>query len=137
MADATQPPPPGSGPGPLGVPGGVDRSYSVDIMVCAVVTACIGSLFVGLRFYTRRVLINVLGLEDWLMLAAQVFSVVMSAGFIHRRPPSLPFSSFCLYTNTMEPQKPPSATAPTGGPSPPTTLRPWPRRDGGPSSSTA
>ena len=91
MADtnATAPPPmlpttaPGTGPGPLGVPGGRDRSYSVDIMVCAVITSFIGCVFVGLRFYTRRVLINVLGLEDWLMLAAQVFSVAMTVGFIH------------------------------------------------------
>ncbi|KAK5658438.1 hypothetical protein OQA88_1827 [Cercophora sp. LCS_1] len=89
MADANAttmppPPPPGTGPAPLGVPGGADRSYSVDIMVCAVFTAVIGSVFVGLRFYTRRILINVLGLEDWLMLAAQVFSIAMSAGFIHQ-----------------------------------------------------
>lgn len=77
------PPPPGTGPGPLGVPYGVDRSYSVDILVCAVLTSFIGCIFVGLRFYTRRNILNVLGLEDWLMLAVQVFSVAMSVGFIH------------------------------------------------------
>lgn len=103
MADATPPPPPvfvppppGSGPGPLGVPGGVDRSYSVDIIVCAVITSFIGCVFVGLRFYTRRIIINVIGLEDWLMLAAQVSSMAMSAGFIHRMPPSHPFSPMRL-----------------------------------------
>ncbi|KAM7219250.1 hypothetical protein V8F06_005419 [Rhypophila decipiens] len=65
------------------MPGGQDRSYQVDIMVCAVITAVIGTVFVALRFYTRRVIINVLGWEDWFMLAAQVFSIAMCAGFIH------------------------------------------------------
>ncbi|KAK3356514.1 hypothetical protein B0T25DRAFT_497110 [Lasiosphaeria hispida] len=77
------PPPPRTGPGPLGVLGGSDRSYQVDIIVCAVVTAIIGCVFVALRFYTRRVIIYVLGWEDWLILAAQIFSIAMCAGFIH------------------------------------------------------
>jgi len=91
MADANAtlsppppPPPPGTGRGPLGVPGGQDRSYQVDIIVCAVITSFIGCIFVGLRFYTRRILINVLGLEDWLMLAAQLLSMAMCTGFIQR-----------------------------------------------------
>lgn len=54
----------------------MDRSYQVDIIVCAVVTAVIGSVFVALRFYTRRVIVYVLGWEDWLIMAAQV-SVVL------------------------------------------------------------
>lgn len=68
------PPPPtlGTGPGPLGVPGGTDRSYSNDIITCAVVTAVIGTVFVALRFYARRVLVSVLNWEDWLILASQV-----------------------------------------------------------------
>jgi hypothetical protein len=66
------PPAPGTGPGPIGVPGGTDRSYQVDIVVCAIITALIGTCFVALRFYTRRIIINVLGWEDWLILAAQV-----------------------------------------------------------------
>jgi len=63
---------PGTGPGPLGVPGGTDRSYSVDIMVCAVLTSVIGLVFVGLRFYARFVIVRVLNWEDWVILVAQV-----------------------------------------------------------------
>jgi len=72
------PPPPGSGPGPLGIPGGTDRSYQVDIIVCAVLTAVIGAVFVGLRFYARRIVVNVLGWEDWLILTSLVFSLFLS-----------------------------------------------------------
>lgn len=76
MADANPttpaPLPPGTGPGPIGVLGGTDRSYSVDIMVCAASTAAIGLVFVALRFYTRWFIMQVLNWEDWLLLASQV-----------------------------------------------------------------
>jgi hypothetical protein len=65
-------PAPGTGPGPIAVPGGTDRSYQTDIIVCAAVTAAIGTVFVALRFYTRRYILHVLGAEDWLILIAQV-----------------------------------------------------------------
>ncbi|KAK4042050.1 hypothetical protein C8A01DRAFT_44933 [Parachaetomium inaequale] len=45
---------------------------SAVLYVCAVVTAVIGIVFVALRFYARRVIVHVLGWEDWLILAAQV-----------------------------------------------------------------
>ena len=63
-------PAPSTGPGPLGVPGGTDRSYSLDIIVCAVVTAMISFVFVGMRFYIRLFIVRVLYWEDWLILAA-------------------------------------------------------------------
>lgn len=62
-------------PGPTGPPIGIhgpERSYSTDIIVCSVITSVIGCVFVGLRFYTRIVIRRVLGLEDWLILIAQV-----------------------------------------------------------------
>ena len=68
----TPSPPQSTGSGPFGVPGGTDRSYQVDIIVCAVITAFIGTLFVTLRFYTRTVIIAVLCWADWLILVAQV-----------------------------------------------------------------
>jgi len=95
-------PPPGTNPGqgPLGMPGGQDRSYQVDIIICAVITAVIGTVFVALRFYTRRVIINVLAWEDWLILAAQVFTVAMCGGFIHGTSHFLPmWFSFLLTTD--------------------------------------
>lgn len=63
---------PGTGPGPLGVPGGTDRSYSVDIIVCAAGTALVSFAFVALRFYARIFIVRVLHWEDWLILAGQV-----------------------------------------------------------------
>lgn len=72
---APHPPPvAGTGRGPLGVPWGTDRSYSVDIMISAAITAVIGTGFVALRFYTRLVIISVRNWEDWVVLAAQVRS---------------------------------------------------------------
>ncbi|KAK0633949.1 hypothetical protein B0T14DRAFT_84106 [Immersiella caudata] len=71
----------GFGSGPIGVPWGTDRRYSVDIMVSAAVTAFVGTVFVVLRFYTRRIIITVLNWEDWLIVAAQVFSNAMCVAF--------------------------------------------------------
>ncbi|PKS10096.1 hypothetical protein jhhlp_001846 [Lomentospora prolificans] len=72
MADTAAIPVPPTGPmgPPIGIHG-PERSYSVDIIVCSIITAVIGSIFVGLRFYARGVLMHVLGLEDWLILIAQ------------------------------------------------------------------
>ncbi|KAK0655024.1 hypothetical protein B0T16DRAFT_3230 [Cercophora newfieldiana] len=80
-------PPPGFPPirtgfAPIGVPWGTDRDYSRDIMISAVVTAFVGTVFVIGRFYTRRVIISVLNWEDWLIVAAQVFSIGMCAAFV-------------------------------------------------------
>jgi hypothetical protein len=88
-AGTPPPPSPGTGPGPLGVPGGMDRSYQVDIMVCAVLTAVIGTVFVALRFYTRRIIVHVLGWEDWLILVAQV------GGRVHQRGIAVAGKSGC------------------------------------------
>lgn len=49
-----------------------DRSYQPDVIACCVISTVVGTVFVALRFYTRRVLINVLGVEDWFILLAQV-----------------------------------------------------------------
>lgn len=70
MSSGPAAPPPSTGP-PIGLVGG-DRSYQPDIIACAVVTAVISSVFVGLRFYTRGHLLHVLGWDDWLLLLAQV-----------------------------------------------------------------
>ena len=80
--DTVAPPMPPMGPTgpPFGI-SGPERSYSADIIACSVVTAVIGSVFVGLRFYTRGVLLRVLGLEDWLILFAQVRTDVPSCSF--------------------------------------------------------
>ena len=74
MADAGTPPMPPTGPTgpPYGIMIGTERSYSVDIIVCSVITAVVGTIFVGLRFYARGVCMRVLALEDYFILIAQV-----------------------------------------------------------------
>ncbi len=47
-------------------------SVQPNLVACAVVTWLIGLAFVVLRFYTRRFIINVLGVSDWLILASLV-----------------------------------------------------------------
>ncbi|KAK0666441.1 hypothetical protein QBC41DRAFT_230510 [Cercophora samala] len=60
-----------------------DESYQTNIIACAVVTWIIGATFVGLRFYTRGILLhNILGAEDWLILLALVFAAATCAGLI-------------------------------------------------------
>lgn len=61
------------------------ESRQIDIIVCAAITWSIGAIFVSLRFYTRGyILQNVLGMEDWFILVALVFSGATSAGMIER-----------------------------------------------------
>ncbi|KAM7216432.1 hypothetical protein V8F06_008145 [Rhypophila decipiens] len=62
-----------------------DQSRQIDIIVCAAITWAIGASFVALRFYTRGYLLhNVLGMEDWFILVALVFSGATSAGMIEQ-----------------------------------------------------
>ncbi|KAK0739394.1 hypothetical protein B0T21DRAFT_436214 [Apiosordaria backusii] len=60
-----------------------DESYQANIIACAAITWIIGATFVGLRFYTRGILLqNVLGAEDWFILLALVFAAATCAGMI-------------------------------------------------------
>ncbi|KAK4679760.1 hypothetical protein QC764_206975 [Podospora pseudoanserina] len=62
-----------------------DESYQVNIIACAVITWVIGATFVGLRFYTRGIILhNILGAEDWLILLALVFAAATCAGLIEQ-----------------------------------------------------
>jgi hypothetical protein len=64
--------PPVFAPPPIPNPAPNDRSYQPDVIACCVIVTAIGTVFVALRFYTRRFLLNVLGWEDWFILLAQV-----------------------------------------------------------------
>lgn len=77
-------PPPGPTGPPIGILIGTDRSYSVDIIVCAVITNLIGTIFVGLRFYARGKLMRVLAIEDYLILIAQIFSIATAVSTIQQ-----------------------------------------------------
>ena len=43
-----------------------------NLISCAVITWVIAAVFVGLRFYARRIVINAWGISDWLILASLV-----------------------------------------------------------------
>jgi len=60
------------------------RSHQTTIIACAVATWSVAAAFVGMRFYTRRWLLNVIAAEDWVIVGALVFSAAESAGFIER-----------------------------------------------------
>lgn len=57
-------------------------SYQGNVVACAVATWIIAAVFVGLRFYLRGRLMNVLGREDWTILMSLVFSGGVSASYI-------------------------------------------------------
>jgi hypothetical protein len=48
-----------------------------NIIVCAAITWAVGGIFVGLRVYSRRVLVHAFGLEDWFI----IFALLSGAGF--------------------------------------------------------
>ncbi|KAK4157168.1 hypothetical protein C8A00DRAFT_11927 [Chaetomidium leptoderma] len=75
-------PPPGNPPGLISNP---SETRQANIIACAVITWAIGAIFVGLRFYARGYLLrNVIGVEDWLMVVALVFSAATSAGAVEQ-----------------------------------------------------
>ncbi|KAK4040871.1 hypothetical protein C8A01DRAFT_15327 [Parachaetomium inaequale] len=74
--------PPALPPGLISNP---SESHQVNIVVCVVLTWLIGAVFVALRFYVRGWLLhNAIGVEDWLIVVALVFSGATSAGIIEQ-----------------------------------------------------
>ena len=59
-------------------------SLRPNIYASTVICWLIAALFVGLRLYTRSVIIRVLGPTDWSILTALVFSLATSVGTIER-----------------------------------------------------
>ncbi|EGZ76112.1 hypothetical protein NEUTE2DRAFT_153137 [Neurospora tetrasperma FGSC 2509] len=59
-------------------------SLRPNIYASTVICWLIAALFVGLRLYTRSVIIRVLGPTDWSILAALVFSLATSVGTIEQ-----------------------------------------------------
>lgn len=60
----------------------LSASYQGNVVACAIATWAIAAVFVGLRFYLRGRLMNVLGCEDWTILLSLIFSCGVSASFI-------------------------------------------------------
>ncbi|KAH7071774.1 hypothetical protein FB567DRAFT_538784 [Paraphoma chrysanthemicola] len=53
-----------------------------QIAACAIVTVILAGLFVILRFYTRTRMLNILGRDDWFILAALLFSVANTVAMV-------------------------------------------------------
>lgn len=68
MSDV-QPPPPPPAPLPSDLP---HDSLKPNIVASSAICWVIAAFFVGLRFYTRGVIIHVIGWSDWSILVALV-----------------------------------------------------------------
>ncbi|KAK5652229.1 hypothetical protein OQA88_10726 [Cercophora sp. LCS_1] len=63
----------------------MDTSTQVaQIIVVWTIMTLVAGVTVGLRFYTRRYILTVLGTEDWLILVAMILSVGTCIGFIRQ-----------------------------------------------------
>lgn len=71
-------------PWPWPIPENPSRSLQPDIIVCAVITLVIALSFVGMRFWCRGRILHVLGAEDWLILAAVIFSMGLTGSAIEQ-----------------------------------------------------
>lgn len=71
MSDTQSPPPGAPPPLPPDLP---HDSLKLNIIISSSICWFIAAFFVGLRFYTRGVIIRVLGWSDWSILLALVGS---------------------------------------------------------------
>src|SRR5690348_12228486 len=94
--DAASPP-----PLPPGLISNPSESHQVNVIVCVMLAWLIGAVFVALRFYVRGCLLqNAIGVEDWLIVVALVFSGATSAGIIERERFCFPHRSKSIWENT-------------------------------------
>lgn len=49
-----------------------DEYIGQSVVPCAVISTAVAAAFVGLRFYTRGIILRRLGLEDWFILVSLV-----------------------------------------------------------------
>lgn len=81
-SEALGPPPPGTPP-PL-PPNLPHDSLKINIIVASTVCWFISAIFVALRFYTRGVVIKVIGGSDWSILVALIFAGATCGGVIEQ-----------------------------------------------------
>ncbi|KAK3299798.1 uncharacterized protein B0H64DRAFT_313827 [Chaetomium fimeti] len=81
MSDAEQPPPGAPPPLPPNLP---HDSLQLNIIISSTICWFIAAFFVGLRFYTRGVIIRVLGPSDWSVLLALIFAGATCGGVIEQ-----------------------------------------------------
>ena len=66
------------------IPTNPGRSLQADAIACAIITWLIACGFVGLRFYTRSRLNNVIGASDWCIIPALVCAAGVTASSLER-----------------------------------------------------
>ncbi|KAH6651331.1 hypothetical protein F5144DRAFT_617914 [Chaetomium tenue] len=81
MSDAEQPPPGTPPPLPPNLP---HDSLKLNIIISSTICWFIAAFFTGLRFYTRGVIIRVLGPSDWSVLLALIFAGATCGGIIEQ-----------------------------------------------------
>ncbi|KAK3901213.1 hypothetical protein C8A05DRAFT_35109 [Staphylotrichum tortipilum] len=70
---------------PPGLVSRPEESHQAGLIAASAVTWAIGAFFVALRFYARGCLLrNAIGVEDWLIIVALVFSGATCAGMIEQ-----------------------------------------------------
>lgn len=84
MSNATAEPPPAPFPGLVVDHSQDNASYQANIIACSVLTWAGALLFVGARFYTRRLLLRVWSWEDWAIVASLLVSALCSVTIIIR-----------------------------------------------------
>lgn len=55
------------------------------LIAFSLVTWCLSALFLILRIYTRRVVINAMGPEDWAMIIAAVVAAALTGVIVARK----------------------------------------------------
>ena len=60
-------------------------NLQTPIIAAWVVMTGLAAITVGMRFYTRRLILHIIGVEDWLILASMVRSRL---GFAGSKPPT-------------------------------------------------
>ncbi len=88
---------PTSNAAPEGLMGDISNQQASVITTWIIMTA-LAAVAVSMRFYTRRLILHILGPEDWLILAALVFAFGACVGFVRRE--CSPCHVLCLTSNT-------------------------------------
>ncbi|KAK0669072.1 hypothetical protein QBC41DRAFT_112500 [Cercophora samala] len=83
-SSSSSPPPPPPGPPVVDFASLAHDSLVVNIIASASICWFIAALFVALRFYTRGVLIKVIGGSDWSILVALIFAGATCGGVIEQ-----------------------------------------------------
>jgi hypothetical protein len=60
------------------------ESHQANIIICSAISWGVATAFVAVRFYTRWKIVYVLGVEDWILLVALIFSGLNTSATIRQ-----------------------------------------------------